>query len=61
LQKVINLKMKNSEIKKQLKNVVQKKKVVRKTTPAVLETVEELEDKLEEMKNKKMGFYAEKV
>jgi polyhydroxyalkanoate synthesis regulator phasin len=53
--------MKNSEIKKQLKNVVQKKKVVRKTTPAVLETVEELEDKLEEMKNKKMGFYAEKV
>jgi len=53
--------MKNSEMKKQLKNVVQKKKVVRKTTPAVLETVEELEDKLEEMKKKKMGFYAEKV
>ena len=61
MQKVINLKMKNSEMKKQLKNVVQKKKVVRKTTPAVLETVEELEDKLEEMKKKKMGFYAEKV
>jgi hypothetical protein len=53
--------MKNSEMKKQLKNVVKKKKVARKTTPAVLETVEELEDKLKKMKKKKIGFYAEKV
>ncbi|EFX60553.1 hypothetical protein DAPPUDRAFT_342714, partial [Daphnia pulex] len=59
-EKVINLKMENREMKKQLKNVVKKKKVVRKTTPAVLETVEELEEKLEEMKKNKIGFYAKK-